>query len=122
MPAKRKRLTAQDYLMQVRKICAALPDTTEKLSHGAPTFFVGKKVYVMFVNNHHDDGHLALWIPAAKGQQELMIADAPEIYFRPPYVGCRGWVGVELPRVSEEQLASLIREAWRLIAPKRLTL
>jgi hypothetical protein len=122
MPAKRKRLTAEDHLLRVRKICAALPDTTEKLSHGAPTFFVAKKVYVMFVNNHHDDGHLALWIPAAQGRQELMIADAPEIFFRPPYVGCRGWVGVELPRVGEEQLASLIREAWRLIAPKRLTL
>jgi hypothetical protein len=122
MPAKQKRLTAEDHLLRVRKICTALPETTEKLSHGAPTFFVTKKVFVMFVNNHHSDGHLALWMPAAKGQQELMIADAPEIFFRPPYVGYRGWVGVELSEMGDEQLASLIREAWRLIAPKRLNL
>jgi hypothetical protein len=122
MPAKQKRLTAEDHLLRVRKICTALPDTMEKVSHGAPTFFVNKKVFVMFVNNHHGDGHVALWIPAAEGQQQLMIADAPEVFYRPPYVGVRGWVGVELSQVGDEQLASLVREAWRLIAPKRLKL
>jgi hypothetical protein len=54
-------------LERVRRICAALPETTEKLSHGEPTFFVGKKVYVMFANNHHDDGRIAIWIPVAAG-------------------------------------------------------
>ena len=64
MPAKPKRLTAEDHLLRVRKICTALPETTEKLSHGAPTFFVTKKVFVMFVNNHHSDGHLLDTYPA----------------------------------------------------------
>jgi hypothetical protein len=122
MPGKPKSKTAQEHLLRVRNICAALPDTMEKLSHGEPTFFVNKKVFVMFSNNHHGDGRVAVMIPAGTGQQELMIADAPDVFYRPPYVGVRGWVGVELSMIGDEQLTSLIREAWRLIAPKRLKL
>jgi hypothetical protein len=122
MPGKPKSKTAQEHLLRVRNICAALPDTMEKLSHGEPTFFVNKKVFVMFSNNHHGDGRVAVMIPAGTGQQELMIADAPDVFYRPPYVGVRGWVGVELSMIGDEQLTSLIREAWRLIAQKRLKL
>jgi hypothetical protein len=98
----------------------ALPETTEKLSHGEPTFFVRKKVFVMFSNNHHNDGRIAIWIPAATGHQQAMIAEAPEIYFKPPYVGVKGWVGVQLDQVSNEVLATLIRQAWKLIAPRSI--
>ena len=108
------------HLERVRAICADLPETTEKMSHGEPTFFVNKKVYVMFANNHHNDGHIAVYLPAAIGIQAMLIKASPEKFFRPPYVGVRGWFGIELDRVSDEELASHILEAWRLIAPKRL--
>ena len=110
----------QKHLERVRAICADLPETTEKMSHGEPTFFVNKKVYVMFANNHHNDGHIAVYLPAAIGIQAMLIKASPEKFFRPPYVGVRGWFGIELNRVSDEELVSHIREAWRLIAPKRL--
>jgi len=98
----------------------AMPECSEKLSHGEPTFFVRKKVFAMFANNHHDDGHVAIWIPAAPGVQGALIKAAPETFFRPPYVGVRGWVGIELEAISDEELASYIREAWQMLAPKRL--
>ena len=110
--------SSEDHLRRVRRICAALPQTTEKLSHGEPTFFVRKKVYAMFANNHHNDGHVAVWLPAPPGLQEVLIHSTPETYFKPPYVGVRGWIGVELDAIGDDELASHIVDAWRLIAPK----
>ena len=95
-----------------------MPDTTEKLSHGEPTFFVRKKVYVMFADNHHNDGHIAVWLPAPPGVQEMLVHSAPATYFRPPYVGVKGWVGIELERISDEELTAHVLEAYRMIAPK----
>lgn len=115
-----KRDKDGEHLRRVRRICTALPDTTEKPSHGAPTFFVHKKVYVMFVDNHHNDGHIAVWIPAQPGLQPSLIKADPKTYFKPPYVGVRGWVGIELECVSDEDLAAHIHEAWHLIAPKKM--
>ena len=107
-------------LERVRKICLSLPEASEKLSHGEPTFFVNKKVFVMFANNHHDDGHLAVWLPVPDGMQISLINISTEIYFKPPYVGVRGWVGIELTRITEEDLVFHIQTAWELVAPKRL--
>lgn len=120
VPKKDHSAAAEDHLRRVRRLCAALPGTTEKLSHGEPTFFVAKKVYAMFVNNHHDDGRVAVWIPTPPGLQATLIKTGPKKFFRPPYVGVRGWVGIELEQISEEELAFHICEAWRLIAPKKL--
>ncbi len=111
---------AKDHLKRVRKFCLALPEVEEKLSHGAPTFFVKKKVFVMFADNHHNDGRIAVWLPAPSGLQEVLIANAPEKYFKPPYVGVRGWIGVELRKVKQQELALHIHEAWRLVAPAKL--
>jgi hypothetical protein len=105
---------------RVRRMCLALPETTEKLSHGEPTFFVHKKVFVMFANNHHDDGHIAVWLPVPPGIQTALIESAPETFFNPPYVGVRGWVGIELDRITNQELKFHIQVAWELIAPKRL--
>jgi hypothetical protein len=112
--------SSEEHLRRVRRICSTMPETTEKLSHGEPTFFVRKKFFTMFANNHHGDGHIAVWIPAAPGVQAMLIKTAPETFFRPPYVGVKGWVGVELDSIGDEELAPLIREAWQLVAPKRL--
>ena len=107
-------------LERVRHICSALPETTERPSHGEPTFFVKGKVFVMFADNHHNDGHVAIWIPVPAGFQSAFIEADPETYFKPPYVGIRGWVGIELARISDKDLTFHIQTAWELIAPKRL--
>src|SRR5215472_10397460 len=105
-------------LARVRAVCTSIPGTVKKVSHGEPTFFTPKRVFAMFSNNHHGDGRVAVWLPAANGVQEALIEEAPETYFRPPYVGVSGWVGVELSKVDDEQLATLIREAFRLVDVK----
>jgi hypothetical protein len=111
---------SKKQLERVRRICSTLPETTERLSHGEPTFFVHNKVFVMFADNHHNDGHIAVWLPVPSGFQTTLIETAPEIYFKPPYVGVRGWVGIELDRISDKDLTYHIQVAWELIAPKRL--
>lgn len=108
------------HLKRVRRLCLALPETSERLSHGEPTFFVHHKVFVMFANNHHQDGRIAVWLPTPDGMQTGLIESAPKVFFRPPYVGGRGWVGIELARISDDDLSFHIRVAWELIAPKRL--
>jgi hypothetical protein len=110
----------EKQMERVRRICLSLPETWEKISHGEPTFFVRKKVFAMCSNNHHNDGHIAVTIPAAIGIQAMLIERSPEKFYRPPYVGVRGWVGIELGKVSDDELEFHIREAWRLIAPEKI--
>lgn len=110
----------KNHLERVRRYCLALPEVTEKISHGEPTFFVRKKVFAMFSNNHHNDGHIAVCVPAPAGVQEMLIEAEPEKFYRPPYVGVRGWVGLELDRISDDELASHLRQAWLMIAPAKL--
>jgi hypothetical protein len=109
-----------EHLKRVRRICSALAGTTEKLSHGEPTFFVQKKVYVMFADNHHNDGHIAVWLPQAPGVQAELMRENPKAYFKPPYVGVRGWIGVDLRHVNDDELGVHIHQAWKMIAPKKL--
>jgi hypothetical protein len=105
-------------LKRLRHFCLSIPGTIEKISHGEPTFFTPKRVFAMFANNHHGDGHVAVWLPVAAGVQEALIEEAPEIYFRPPYVGSAGWIGVELSGVDDDRLGSFIREAFTLMTAK----
>jgi len=118
MPTTQDESPAQ--IDRVRRLALAQAGASEKLFHGEPTFFVAKRVFVMVANNHHSDGHTAIWIPVPPGAQAAMIAEAPEIYFKPPYVGVKGWVGVELPQIGDSELAELIRQAWQLTTPKAL--
>ncbi|HTC95568.1 MAG TPA: MmcQ/YjbR family DNA-binding protein [Terriglobales bacterium] len=117
-PAARTKPTidGEEHLQRVQRICATLPETAEKISHGEPTFFTKKKVYAMFANNHHNDGHIAVWIAAPPGLQAMLVKTAPEKFFRPPYVGVKGWIGIELGAISDEELSLHLVEAWRLIA------
>jgi len=73
----------------------------------------------MFADNHHNDGHVAVWIPTQPGLQPSLIKGDPKTYFKPPYVGVRGWVGIELDRISDEDLAAHIHEAWNMIGTKK---
>jgi hypothetical protein len=108
----------EKQLARLRKICTSIPGATEKLSHGEPTFFTPKRVFAVFAGNHHHHGHVAVWFAAAPGVQADLIAESPDTYFRPPYVGVGGWVGVELAKVEDEQLKALIREAFRVVSAK----
>ena len=109
-------------LQRVRALCLALPEVTERLSHGSPTWFVrGKKTFVMYLDDHHGDGRLTLWCAAPEGMQAALVAGEPEHYFVPPYVGHRGWVGVHLNRgLDWNEIAGAIEEAYLQIAPKQL--
>jgi len=122
MAAKRAENSTKgdEQVERVRRICLALPGTWEKLSHGEPTWFVGKKVFAMFSNNHHNDGHIAVTMPAAIGIKEMLIKKSPKKFYSPPYVGCRGWIGIEVSRVSDKELSLHLHQAWQLIAPKKL--
>ena len=107
-----------DHLARIRRICSAFPDSTEKLSHGEPTFFTRKKVYAMFSNNHHHDGHIAVMVPVAPGLQATLLKTSPRKYYYPPYVGVKGWIGIELAEVSDSELEEHLMEAWQLITTK----
>jgi hypothetical protein len=109
-------------LERVRAICLALPETTERLSHGSPTWFVrDKKTFVMYLDNHHGDGRLALWCAAPAGVQHTLVTEEPDRFFRPPYVGGRGWLGVRLDRaVDWGEIGGICADAYRQVAPKTL--
>jgi hypothetical protein len=105
---------------RVRRICLALPEATERLSHGEPTFFVGRKVFLTCANHHHDD-RLAIWCSAPDGFQRMLVEAAPERFFVPPYVGGRGWIGVRLEgEVNWDEIATIVDGAYRNVAPRRL--
>ncbi len=112
---------AEDPLERLRQLCLALPETTERLSHGEPTWFVrGKKTFVMYADHHHDD-RLAFWCAAPAGLQDALVTAHPERFFVPPYVGHRGWLGVRLDvPVDWEEIAGLVTDAYRVVAPRRL--
>src|SRR5262245_36008920 len=116
LPAPKKDGGRQ--LKRLRRLCLSMPGTAEKISHGEPTFFTPKRVFAMFADNHHGDGHVAVWLPVGPGVQGALVEEQPQIYFRPPYVGPAGWVGVELSKVDDDQLGALIREAFHLMVAK----
>ncbi|MGH9107371.1 MAG: MmcQ/YjbR family DNA-binding protein [Acidimicrobiales bacterium] len=106
---------------RVRRICMALPAVTEKLTHGAPGFFVGKQFVMLWPDGHHDDRFAHLWCAAPAGEQEASVGTDPERFFRPPYVGGRGWLGVRLDvRVDWDEIESFCEAAYRSVAPGKL--
>jgi hypothetical protein len=111
----------KDPLEELRRRCLALPETTERVSHGEPTWFVrGKKTFVTYADHHHDD-RLAFWCAAPPGAQEALVGSDPDRFFVPPYVGHRGWIGVRLDvPVDWDEIADLVTDAYRMVAPKRL--
>jgi predicted DNA-binding protein (MmcQ/YjbR family) len=106
---------------RLRAICLALPEATEKIAWGEPTWRVRGKLFAQLDDHHHGADHLAVWLPARLGEQEAMIFTDPARFFRPPYVGPRGWVGVRIDRRPNwTQVASLVEQAYRQVATPRL--
>ena len=106
-------------LERVRKVCLSFPETSERPSHGAPAFFIRRtRSFVMFVDNHHGDGRLALWCAAPAGAQAMLVEANPDVYFVPPYVGPSGWIGARLDRRAPwSEIAAVIEQAYRTRAP-----
>ena len=125
MSAKRSRSnrggTTRTPVDRLRAICLGLPETIEKISHGEPAWFVAGKMFAMLDDNHHGADHLAVWLAAALGDQEALVAANPGRVFVPPYVGPRGWIGVRIDgRTDWRQVTTLVRDAYVQVAPKRL--
>ena len=116
-PKERERV-----LGRLREVCIGLPEVEERLSHGAPTFFVrGKRPFLIVLTDHHGDGRFAVWCAAGDGIQQMLVVADPERFFVPPYVGHRGWLGVRLDRgLDWEELAGIVEDAYAEIAPARL--
>ncbi len=105
-------------LARLRSACLALPQTSERPSHGGPAFFIREKTcFVMFLDDHHGDGRLAIWCAAPDGVQAEMVETEPDRFFRPPYVGHRGWLGVHLVTVDDGELRAIVTDAFRTVAP-----
>lgn len=95
-----KKTAEPRVLIRLRRLCLSMPDTFEKISHGEPTFWAGKRTFAMFANagNHHGAGRHAVWCKSDHTTQQMLIARDPDRYFSPPYVGVGGWVGINLDR------------------------
>ncbi len=122
-PLSEKETTAR--LQKLREICLTLPEVSERLSHGAPAWFVReKKTLANFWDNHHDDGLVAMWCAAPPGVQEELVETEPDRFYRPPYVGHRGWLGVRLDLAAADmdwdEIAGIVAESFRCVAPKTL--
>ena len=114
-------MTTADPITRLRRLCLALPDVTERLSHGEPTWFVSGRTFVTSADHHHDD-RLAFWCAAPGGAQEVLAGSSPDRFFRPPYVGHRGWLGVYLDvPVDWDEIAALVNDAYRVVARPRRT-
>jgi hypothetical protein len=118
-PAEREQAKV---LTRLREICLAFPETSERLSHGAPTFFVRqKRSFLMVLTNHHGDGRFAIWCAAPDGMQKMLVGADPERFFVPPYVGHRGWLGVRLDRgIHWDELTGIVEDAYADVAPAKL--
>jgi hypothetical protein len=109
-----------DAVAELRRICLVLPEVTERSSQGEPSFFVGRQ-FVALDDHHHGADRLAFWCPAPPGAQEQLIAENPDQFFRPPYVGHRGWLGVRIDLDPDwDEITEIVREAYRQVAPTRL--
>jgi hypothetical protein len=112
---------ARTPVARLREICLALPETTEKISHGEPSWFVAGKMFATLDDHHHGADHLAVWLAAALGDQEALVTSDPKRFFVPPYVGHRGWVGVRIDgRADWRRVTTVVRDAYVQVAPKRL--
>ena len=117
-------MDADALLERVREICLALPESAERLSHGAPGFHIEKgKFFAYFSNNHHDDGIIAVHVKTSGADEQAMLIEAdPDSYYKPPYLGPSGWIGIRLDRaeLDWDRVADRIAYSWELVAPRRL--
>lgn len=114
-------MTDLGVAQQIRDLCLAYPQTQERVSHGEPAWFAGGRRMFVCLADHHHDVRVAIWAAAPEGAQTRLVQDEPRLFFVPPYVGTRGWVGVYLDDEPDwDRVAVVVRDAWRCIATARL--
>lgn len=115
-------MKSETAIERVRRICLSLPDATEKEAWGEPTFRVRDKLFAMYADagNHHGAGSDSLWLNAPMGLQEHLVRADPDLYFVPPYVGVKGWIGVRIDRIDDDELLAHCADSYAMVAPKRL--
>jgi hypothetical protein len=110
-----------DLEERIRTICMDLPGVTEKLSHGSPAYFAGRQFLMLWTDGHHDHLFPHFWCAAPPGAQSELVTSEPDRFFRPPYVGGRGWIGVRLDgAVDWDEIAAMCEEAFRAVASRKL--
>lgn len=115
---KKQRL---DALEKVRRICLSWKGATERPSWGTPAFWAGKRQFAIYVNDHHGDGVTAVWAKAATGLQAVLVKSDPSVFFSPPYVGVKGWIGIRLDRRPDWKIVeALLGDAFMITAPARM--
>jgi len=118
-PRRPRTRTEAAIVKRLRAICLALPGVTEKVAWGEPTWRAGK-IFAQMDTHHHGADHVAVWLPARPGVQEALVDEDPERFFRPPYVGLLGWIGVRLDRKPDWKIvAGLVANAYDEIATAR---
>ena len=111
-----------DALERARRVCLSLPEATEQVAWGEPTWRVKKKIFAMFARegSHHTRGGDSLWCNAPLGVLEILVNSDPEKFFSPPYVGVNGWVGVVIGKEDDKELRELAIQSYCLVAPAKL--
>lgn len=118
-PLKKIGAASRPYVERLRGLCMALPEVTEKLAWGTPTWRVGGRVFAQLADHHHGNPHLAVWLAAPEGAQAALIEAEPARFFRPAYVGHLGWVAAILDEGSDwEMVEAVVRQAHRVSAAK----
>ena len=115
--------SSEKTVQRLRTICMKLPEASERLSHGSPSFFVqDKKCFVVFVDDHHGDGNMGVWCAAPPGVQQSLSEESPDWFFKPPYVGHRGWIGIRLDRnLGWDEFEEYVLHAYAILAPTKLS-
>jgi hypothetical protein len=109
-----------DVEARIRRICLGFPAVTEKLSHGAPAFFAGKQFVTLWLDGHHGERFRQFWCAAPPGVQAELVESEPDRFFRPPYVGARGWLGVRLDGdIDWGEIEGICEDAFRTVAPRK---
>ena len=114
-------MTETELLERLRRIIATLPETSETMSYGTPTWWGGKKTFACFHSGTYDEGRPGVWFKAGDGGQTALVAADPARFFLPKYLAFRGWVGMRLGEfeVDWDEVEDLLTDAYRLVAPRR---
>jgi phosphoribosylglycinamide formyltransferase-1/phosphoribosylamine--glycine ligase/phosphoribosylglycinamide formyltransferase/phosphoribosylformylglycinamidine cyclo-ligase len=116
-------VSGEEPLARVSALCLCLPETSTKLSHGQPSFAVAGKMFAYLSDNHHGDGRIAVLLKTSGIEEQAMLIEAdPDLYYRPPYIGPSGWIGLRLDRgeTDWDHVADRIAQSWEYAAPRRL--
>jgi phosphoribosylglycinamide formyltransferase-1/phosphoribosylamine--glycine ligase/phosphoribosylglycinamide formyltransferase/phosphoribosylformylglycinamidine cyclo-ligase len=118
------RPESEELFARTRGICLALPAATEKVSHGQPVFFIEKgRIFAWFLDHHHDSAITAVAVKTSGGEeQEMLVEQDPDLYYRPLYLAPSGWIGMRLDigKVDWDHVADRIATSWELVAPRKL--